>query len=156
MLRSLWERQTWRKDSAAALIFARLLPLSKEKSQPSARLERLPPEHFRCFVIEQQMADIFAVVCRLQSGLHIPLLTSATSCWLAALPCASQSYACQHAILHCQRPATQGERHANDTTVIIYVTVGNGRQSAAVSQALASSHSCVTPSGCCGLSDIVC
>ena len=50
ILRSLWEGYTWNTDNAAALIFARLRPLSHNVSQPSAGLERLSPEHYRCLL----------------------------------------------------------------------------------------------------------
>ena len=44
---SQWELLNWKKDSAAALIFARLLPLRHEHGQPAPGVETLTPEHFR-------------------------------------------------------------------------------------------------------------
>ena len=44
---SQWELLNWRKNSAAALVFARLLPLRPEHGQPAPGVESLTPEHFR-------------------------------------------------------------------------------------------------------------
>jgi hypothetical protein len=83
---SQWELLTWKKESAAALVFARLLPLRHDHRQPAPGGGSLTPEHFRWAACHFQ-AGLYFCYCllhclALNSSLLIRwLLCSIASCF---------------------------------------------------------------------------